>query len=100
MQCTVSLVCFLPSLQCCTLTLGSFAHQPLPPPLLPWSSLPPQQVYSVDDMQLCCLQAAEEQLKALQAQIVQRGCKEEFQPDPTLMKDGKVGPVIAYMVFC
>lgn len=36
------------------------------------------------------LQAAEEQLKALQAQIVQRGCKEDFQPDPELMKNGKV----------
>ncbi|DBB04825.1 hypothetical protein WJX82_007389 [Trebouxia sp. C0006] len=36
------------------------------------------------------LQAAEEQLKVLLAQIQQRGCKEDFQPDAALMKDGQV----------
>lgn len=49
------------------------------------------------------VQAAEEQLKALQAQIVQRGCKEDFQPDPALMKDGKVSTCyhnIRFWPFC
>lgn len=36
------------------------------------------------------LQAAEEQLKVLVAQIQLRGCKEDFQPDAALMKDGQV----------
>lgn len=29
-------------------------------------------------------------MKTLLAQIQQRGCKEEFQPDPVLLKDGQV----------
>lgn len=40
------------------------------------------------------LQAAEEQLKVLVAQIQQRGCKEDFQPDAALMKDGQVGSAL------
>lgn len=29
-------------------------------------------------------------MKTLLAQIQQRGCKEDFQPDPALLKDGQV----------
>lgn len=43
------------------------------------------------------LQAAEEQLKVLLAQIQQRGCKEDFQPDSALMKDGQVGIYLLFM---
>lgn len=60
---------------------------PRPFPLL---ALPSSQPLAGESCACVWLQAAEEQLKALQAQIVQRGCKEEFQPDPDLMKDGKV----------
>ena len=42
------------------------------------------------DTNNCTAQAAEEQLKVLLAQIQLRGCKEEFQPDAALMKDGQV----------
>ncbi len=45
------------------------------------------------------LQAAEEQLKVLLAQIQQRGCKEDFQPDSALMKDGQVGIYLLFMCY-
>ncbi|DBA83438.1 TPA: hypothetical protein ACH3X2_006375 [Trebouxia sp. C0005] len=45
------------------------------------------------------LQAAEEQLKVLLAQIQQRGCKEDFQPDAALMKDGQVAIYLFSMCY-
>jgi hypothetical protein len=36
--------------------------------------------------------AAEEKTRQLQATLKDRGCKEEFTPNPTLLLEGQVGP--------
>jgi len=35
----------------------------------------------------------------LLAQIQQRGCKEDFQPDAALMKDGQVGNYLLFLCY-